>query len=199
MEEIYSLVRDYVNENEMSIIRVMICGYCKSSDADKVKKVEALLKLIPEKEYRPWLNVLLIKLYAQENRLEEMENAINEAFEHKAAITTSGIMKCIITAYFRCNAIENLENFIRRSVFAGWRICHSLFHCKLVMYGSQKNFREMQNVLEEMEDIDVNCNKRTMWIMYKAYSSSGHRSMVLKILGKMFKHGYEIPDDAFPS
>jgi hypothetical protein len=23
--------------------------------------------------------------------------------------------------------------------------------------------------------------------------------MVLKILGKMFKHGYEIPDDAFPS
>ncbi|KAK2402225.1 pentatricopeptide repeat-containing protein [Trifolium repens] len=170
MEEIYSLVRDYVNENEMSIIRVMICGYCKSSDADKVKKVEALLKLIPEKEYRPWLNALLIKLYAQENRLEEMENAINEAFEHKAAITT-----------------------------LGWRICHSLFHCKLVMYGSQNNFREMQNVLEEMEDIDVNCNKRTLWIMYKAYSSSGQRSMVLKILGKMFKHGYEIPDDAFPS
>ncbi|PNX97829.1 pentatricopeptide repeat-containing protein at2g30780-like protein [Trifolium pratense] len=199
MEEIYSLVRDHVNENEMSIIRVMICAYCKSSDADKVNKVEALLKLIPEKEYRPWLNLLMIKLYAQENRLEEMENAINDAFEHKTAITTSGIMKCIIAAYFRCNAIENLENFIRRSVFAEWRICHSLFHCKLVMYGSQKNFREMQNVLEEMGDIDMNCNKRTLWIMYKAYSSTGQRSMVLKILGKMFKHGYEIPDDAFPS
>ncbi|XP_045790264.1 pentatricopeptide repeat-containing protein At2g30780-like [Trifolium pratense] len=199
MEEIYLLIRDHVNENEMPIIRVMICAYCKSSDEDKIKKVRVLLKLIPEKEYRPWLNVLLIKLYAQENRLDEMENAINEAFEHKTAITTSGIMKCIITAYFRCNAIQNLETFVRRSIFAGWRICHSLFHCKLVMYGSQKNFREMQYVLEEMENINVNCNKKTLWIMYKAYSSTGQRSMVLKILGRMFKHGYEIPDHAFPS
>ncbi|CAL5186915.1 unnamed protein product [Lathyrus oleraceus] len=199
MEEIYSLVRDHVNENEMAILRVMICAYCKSSDVDKLKKIEAMLKLIPEKEYRPWLNVLLIKLYARENLLEKMETAINEAFEHRTAVTTTGIIKCIVTAYFRCNAVENLENFIRRSVFSGWRICHSLYHCKLVMYGSQKNLRKIQNVLEEMDDINMNRNKKTLWIMYKAYWNSGQKSMVLKILGQMFKHGYTVPNDAFPS
>ncbi|CAI8587363.1 unnamed protein product [Vicia faba] len=199
MEEIYSLVRDHVNENEMAILRVMICAYCKSSDADRINKVEALLKLIPEEEYRPWLNVLLIKLYARENLLEKMETAINEAFEHKTAVTTASIIKCIVTAYFRLNAIEHLEIFTRRSVFAGWRICHSLYHCKLVMYGSQKDLRKMQNVLEEMDDINMNRNKRTLLIMYKAYWNSGQKSMVLKILGQMFKHGYTVPNDAFPS
>ncbi|CAK8534539.1 unnamed protein product [Lathyrus sativus] len=199
MEEIYSLVRDHVNKNEMAILRVMICAYCKSSDVYKTKKIEAMLKLIPEKEYRPWLNVLLIKLYARENLLEKMETAINEAFEHRTAVTTTGIIKCIVTAYFRCNAIENLENFVTRSVFAGWRICHSLYHCKLVMYSSQKNLGKILNVLEEMDDINMNRNKQTLWIMYKAYCNSGQKAMVLKILGQMFKHGYTVPNDAFPS
>ncbi|AES99047.2 PPR containing plant protein [Medicago truncatula] len=197
MEKIYSLVKD--NVNDIPIIRVMICAYCKSSDADKMNKVKALLKLIPEKEYRPWLNVLLIKLYAEENCLEEMDNAINEAFKRRTVVTTMGIMRCIITAYFRNNAIESLEKFTIRSVLAGWRMCYSLYHSKLVMYGSQKNLREMQNVLEEMDSVNMQRTKKTLWIMYKAYWSCGQRSLVLKILGQMFKHGHEVPIDAFPS
>lgn len=35
--------------------------------------------------------------------------------------------------------------------------------------------------------------------MYKAYLNSGQRAMVSKIVGQMFKHGYEVPLDAFPS
>ena len=177
----------------------MIWAYCKSSDADKVNKVKALLKLIPEKEYRPWLNVLLIKLYAHENCLEEMDNAINEAFEYETTVTTTGIMRSIIIAYFWSNAIEGLEKLTRHSVFAGWRIGYSLYHSKLVMYGSQKNLSEMQNVLEEMDSVNMHRTKKTLWIMYKAYWSCGQRSLVLKILGQMFKHGHEVPVDAFPS
>lgn len=199
MEETYSLVRNHVNENESSLIRCMICAYCKSSEADRIKKVEVLLKFIPEEEYRPWLNVLLIRLYAQEDWLEEMENAINEAFEHQTPVTTAGIMKCIIAAYFRCNAVERLEIFVRRAECAGWRICRSLYHCMLVMYASEKRFDKMQSVLNEMDSVKFDCTKRTFWILYKANLSCGQRSVVLKILGQMFKHGYEVPLDAFPS
>lgn len=199
MEEVYSLVRDHVNENEMELIRTMICAYCKSSDVDRMKKIEALLKLIPEEDYRPWLNVLLIKLYADEGWLEAMEKAINEAFKHGTPVTTQRIMKCIITTYFRHNSLEKLEDFVRRAAFAGWRVCQSLYHCKMVMYGSQKNLKEMQNVLQEMNNVNINCNKKTLWIMYKAYWKCDQKYMVLKILGQMFKQGYEVPNDAFLS
>ncbi|KAJ1391625.1 Tetratricopeptide-like helical domain superfamily [Sesbania bispinosa] len=199
MEEIYSLVRDHVNKKEIPLIRTMICAYCRCSEADRVKRIEELLKLIPEEDYRPWLNVLLIKLYAQEDWLEEMEIAINEAFEHRTHVITAGIMRCIIATYFRCNALEKLEFFVRRAEIAGWRICRSLYHCKLVMYGSGKQFNEMNNVLEEMNGANLAENKKTLWIMYKAYLSCGQRSMVLKILGQMFKHGYEVPLEAFPT
>ena len=199
MEEMYSLVRDHVNENEIPLIRCMICAYCRSSDSDKVKKIELLLKFIPEKEYRPWLNVLMIKLYAKEDLLEKMENAINEAFEHGTSIRTKIIMRCIIATYYRCNAVEKLENFVRRAEISGWSTCRSLYHCKLVMYGSQKPLHELYRVLEEMENVKLACTKKTLWIMHKAYTNRGQSSMVLKTLGLMFKHGYQFPLDAFPS
>ncbi|MED6130465.1 hypothetical protein PIB30_000965 [Stylosanthes scabra] len=199
MEEMYSIVRDHVNENEIPLIRAMICAYCKSSDSDRVKKVEGLLKFLPQDHYRPWLNALLIRLYAQEDWLEKMENAINEAFEHRTPIATMGIMKCITATYFRCNAIEGLETFVKRAECAGWRLCRSLYHCKLALYGSQNRIDEMHYVLDEMESVNVYCTKKTLWIMYKAYLNHGQRSMVLKILGQMFKHGYEVPLEAFPS
>ena len=197
MEEIYSFITDRVDIKEISLIRCMICAYSRSSDADRLKKIELLLKFIPGKEYRPWLNVLLIKLYAKEDWLEKMENAINEAFEHGTSITTKGILRCIVATYYRYNAVEKLENFVRRAEISGWSICRSAYHCKLVMYGSQLPL--MHNVLEEMEMVNLECTKKTLWIMYKAYMRNGQSSMVLKTLGQMFKHGYEVPLSAFPS
>lgn len=199
MEEIYSLVRDHVNKKEIHLIKSMICAYCKSSAADRVMKVEGLLELIPEDDYSPWLNVWLIKLYAREDMLPEMENAINEAFEHKTSVVTVGIMRCIIATYFRCNAVEKLDIFVRRAESAGWKSCRSLYHCKMAMHGLLKQFEEMQYVLREMDDVKLYSTKKTLWIMYKAYLNSGQRAMVSKIVGQMFKHGYEVPLDAFPS
>nr|KYP70648.1 Pentatricopeptide repeat-containing protein At2g30780 family [Cajanus cajan] len=199
MEEMYSLVSDHVNENGFKLISCMICAYSKSSEVDRLEKIEALMKFIPKEDYRPWLNVLLIKLYAKEDCLEKMENAINEAFQHGTSITTNSIMRCIIATYFRCNAVEKLESFVRRAEISGWVICRSLYHCKLVMYGSQGPLIAMHNVLQEMENVKLDCTKKTLWIMYKAYMSRGQGSMVLKTLGQMFKHGYEVPLGAFPS
>ncbi|KAF7818268.1 pentatricopeptide repeat-containing protein [Senna tora] len=194
MEETYLLVRDHVNEKKSSLIRCMICAYCGSSSPDRVKKIEELLKLIPERSYRPWLTTLLIKFYAKEDMLEEMENAINEAFEHKVTVKSLAILRSILATYFRKNLLDRLENFVRNAEDFDWKLCRSMYHCKMIMYGSQNFLKEMESVPNEMENVNIRSTKKTLLIMYKAYVSCGQRSKVEKILGLMCKHGYEFPD-----
>ncbi|XP_068663216.1 pentatricopeptide repeat-containing protein At2g30780-like isoform X2 [Aristolochia californica] len=196
MEATYELVRDHVNEKCIPLIRSMICAYCKSSDGDRAKKIEVLLKLIPEDEYRPWLNALLIRLYAQEDLVEQMENNIDIALQRNTSLVTLNVMRAIVASYFRCNALDKLIWFVKHAEYAGWRLCRSLYHCKMVMYGCQDRFEEMEDVLGEMINSRFCPTKKTFLIMYKAYLKGGQDSKVKRLLGLMFKQGYGIPVDA---
>ncbi|KAJ6821420.1 putative LRR receptor-like serine/threonine-protein kinase [Iris pallida] len=197
MEETYELVRELVSNHEVHLVRVMICAYCKSSHPDRIKKVEALAKFIPEEEYRPWLNVLMIRVYAQEGLIESMDHFISQAFTRDTMVTTSGIMRSIISGYFQCGAVDRLAMFVRKAEQAGWRICRSLYHCKMVMYGRHNRLEEMHGVLDEMEVYKLNPTKKTYLIMFKAYLKFGRRFEAESVLGMMWKHGFGSPEDAF--
>ncbi|XP_021764614.1 pentatricopeptide repeat-containing protein At2g30780-like [Chenopodium quinoa] len=192
MEEMYELGEQHVVKDDLSVIRTMICSYCKCPSANRVRRIDELIRLIPKDEYRPWLNVLLINVYADERLVEKMENFINIALDQHTAVNTVRVMRAIITAYYHSNAVDKLTNFVKRSESAGWRICRSLYHCKMVMFGSQNRLEEMENVLTEMEKINIDPSKKTWAIMIKAYSKWDSRYKLDQVKGLMCKYGYGI-------
>ncbi|KAM0007778.1 putative pentatricopeptide repeat-containing protein PPR5 [Helianthus debilis subsp. tardiflorus] len=195
MEEIYNMVGPHIHENHTTLIRAMICAYCKIPYRNRVKRIEELIRLIPENEYRPWLNVLLIRVYAEEDMLDQMDKSINEAFEHNTSVNTVRIMRTILSTYIRNNAVDKLARFVTHAGDSGWRICRSLYHGLLWMFASQKRIEEMEQVLVEMERFNYGWSKRTFYILYKAYSEheEEYRHKLYRVLGLMCKHGYDIP------
>ncbi|KAI3899557.1 hypothetical protein MKW92_041730 [Papaver armeniacum] len=136
MESIYELVKDHVNEKDVVLVRTMI--------------IEALMKIIPEEDYRAWLHVKLINVYAQENLIKRMQSYINDAFNRNTRVVTKNVMLAIITTFFRCNAVEELAKFVKQAESARWRICRSLYHCKMGAYTDYGQRTKVEQVVGAM-------------------------------------------------
>nr|XP_043623062.1 pentatricopeptide repeat-containing protein At2g30780 [Erigeron canadensis] len=196
MEEIYNMVGSHIREKNTALIRAMICAYSKSPYANRVKRIKELMRLIPDNEYRPWLNVILIKVYADEGLVDQMESSIEEAFDHNTRVNTVQTMRAITTAYFRENAVDQLAKFVTRAGNSGWKVCRSLYHGLLMMLSSQKRFEEMEQVLDEMKRFNFGCSKRTFVILHRAFleeQQEGHRHKLFRLLASICKHGYGVP------
>lgn len=193
MEQAYERACKLDRKVDIVHIRAMLCAYCKFYHVGRIQKIEDLLKQLGPDDYRPWLNVLLIKVYAQEGLVEGMEQRISEALEHNTIVTSMKVMRSIICSYFKYDAVDKLEHFVQRAEEAGWKLCRSLYHCKMVMYGKHHRLQEMHGVLDEMECFKFHRTKKTFWIMYKAYVSCERRTEANTILGMMWKHGFGFP------
>ncbi|KAJ4805146.1 Pentatricopeptide repeat-containing protein [Rhynchospora pubera] len=195
MENTYKIVSKQVKRVDAVFIRAMICAYCKIKHPKRLQRIEELLEYIADAEYRPWLHVLLIRVYAQEGLVEVMKRLIDEAFSRKTTVTTSGTMRSIITCYFHCGDVDQLAGFLRSAERAGWKLCRSVFHCKMLMYGMHNRLKEMHDVLDEMKRFRLDPTKKTLSIIYKVYFNMGRRLEVNTVVGMMFKFGVVSPTD----
>ncbi|TVU19065.1 hypothetical protein EJB05_35194, partial [Eragrostis curvula] len=143
MESAYERALKHAGKVDIVHIRAMICAYCKSEHVDRIQKIEELLQRLGPDDYRPWLNVLLIRVYAQEGLVDAMEQRIAEALDRNSIVTTAKVMRSIISSYFKCDAVDKLANFVRQAEESGWKLCRSLYHCKMVMYGKHHRLEEM--------------------------------------------------------
>ncbi|CAL4900723.1 unnamed protein product [Urochloa decumbens] len=193
MEQAYERAYKHAGKVDIVHIRAMLCAYCKFDHVDRIQKIEELLQRLGPHDYRPWLYVLLIRVYAQEGLVEGMELRIAEALERNVIVTTVQVMRSIISSYFQCDAVDKLAHFVQQAEEAGWKLCRSLYHCKMVMYGKHQRLEEMHRVLDEMECFKFDKTKKTFWIMHKAYVSCGRRTEANSILGMMWKHGFGLP------
>ncbi|KAI3816650.1 hypothetical protein L1987_16353 [Smallanthus sonchifolius] len=167
MEQIYNIVGPHVREKNITLIRAMICAYCKFPYRNRVKRIKELMRLIPENEYRPWLNVLLIRVYAEEDLVDQMDKSIDEAFEHNTSVNTVRIMRTITSTYIRHNAVDKLAKFLTRAGDSGWRMCRGLYHELMWVFATHKRLEEMEEVLVEMERLNHGCSKRTFLILLR--------------------------------
>ncbi|KAJ3688385.1 hypothetical protein LUZ61_017549 [Rhynchospora tenuis] len=195
MEETYKVVLNQVKQVNPVFIRAMICAYCKSKHPKRVERIEELLEYITDAEYRRWLHVLLIRFYAREGMVEVMKRLIGEAFSRKTTVTTSGTMRSIVTSYFHCGDVDQLAGFLRSAERAGWKLCRSLFHCKMLMFGMHNRLEEMHDVLDEMESLRFDRTKKTFSIMHKVYCNMGRRLEANTVVGLMLKLGLVSPTD----
>ncbi|CAL9237345.1 unnamed protein product [Arabidopsis halleri] len=193
MEDMYQAVKRHVDRNEIKLIESMICAYYRSSHKDRIRKIKTLSKLIPKKSYKPWLYVLFIQVYAQDDNLHAMENFIDQAISKGLQIETDGIMRSIVASYFRCNAADKLAKFMQRANSAGWKMSRSMFHGLMIMYGSQKRFKEMEDVLSEMESFNISRSKKTLCILHRVYAAAhGQEHKVNQVAGMMLKNGHDL-------
>lgn len=196
MEDAFNHLGEPIRQKDVPIVRAMVCAYSRSTGTDKITKMENLLQLIPEEDYRPWLDVLLIRAYAHEDSVKRMEHSISRALERKTTITTVSVARSVTSAYFRHDAIERLEVFVKQAKAAGWKLCRSLYHARMVMYGYQTRLNQMENVLEEMKSSHFRPTKKTFLILYKTYIKFGMEAEIKWTLKRMDEAGFPLPEDS---
>ncbi|XP_066366703.1 pentatricopeptide repeat-containing protein At2g30780-like isoform X6 [Miscanthus floridulus] len=152
-------------------------------------------------------HMLMLRGYAHAGRIYKMEQAYERACKlvRKVDIVHIRAMLCAYCKFYHEGLVEGMELHISEALErntivntmkaeeAGWKLCRSLYHCKMVMYGKHHRLEEMHGVLDEMECFKIDQTKKTFWIMYKAYVSCGRRTEANTILGMMWKHGFGLP------
>lgn len=196
MEDAFKHLGEPICQKDVPIVRAMVCAFCKSTGTDKIEKMENLIQLIPEEDYRPWLDVILIRAYAHADSVKRMEHSISRALERKTTITTVSVARSVTSTYFRHDAIERLEAFVKQAKAAGWKLCRSLYHARMVMHGYQNRLNQMEDVLEEMKSSHFRPTKKTFLILYKAYMKFGMEAEIKWTLKRMDEAGFPLPEDS---
>lgn len=196
MEKMYKLVKEDVHTRERSLIWAMICAYGNVRGQSSLKKIEELVGLVRAEEYFPHLQVFLIKVYAKEGSIDEMERLIVNACRNNTVISSISVMKTILSVYFKFGDVDRLDFFIKQAEKAGWSLCKDLYQCKMIFYSRLGRLREMCSEVDKMDLYWPVRDRNTLKILYKGFSNAGRRLEMNMVIGLMYKYGFQFPRGA---
>lgn len=196
MEKLYKLVKEEVHAKQRSLIRAMICAYSKVRGESSLRKIEELVRLIRAEEYFPRDHVVLIKFYAKEGSIDEMERLIVDAYKRNIVIRSLHVMRTILAVYYKGGDVDRLDHFIKQAEKAGWSLCKDLYRCKMVLYSRLGRLREMCCVFDKMDSYWPMRDRYTLKVLYKGFSNAGRRLEMDMVIGLMFKYGFQFPREA---
>ncbi|KAF3330360.1 pentatricopeptide repeat-containing protein [Carex littledalei] len=194
MEKLYKLVKEHAQQR--SLIWAMICAYSKVRGESSLRKIEELVRLIRAKEYFPHEHVVLIKFYAKEGSIDEMERLIVDAYKRNIVIRSVDVMRTIAAVYYKGGDVNRLDHFIKQAEKAGWSLCKDLYRCKMVLYSRLGRLREMCCVVDKMDSYWPMRDRYTLKVLYKGFSNAGRRLEMDMVIGLMFKCGFQFPREA---
>ncbi|XP_078179242.1 pentatricopeptide repeat-containing protein At2g30780-like isoform X2 [Carex rostrata] len=196
MEKLYKLVKEEVHAQQRSLIQAMICAYSKVRGESRLKKIEELVRLIRAEEYFPHDHVVLIKFYAKEGSIDEMERLIVDAYKRNIVIRSVRVMRIILAVYYKGGDVDRLDHFIKQAEKAGWSLCKDLYRCKMILYSRLGRLREMCCAVDKMDSYWPMRDRYTLKVLYKGFSNAGRRLEMDMVIGLMFKYGFQFPREA---
>lgn len=192
MEEVYKEMQKRKISLKHATAEVMVAAYRQARDFQKMEKIIFAVK---SQRFRSKMTKCMLKSYAFNDQLHDMEALVHEAMKTKELSFSSRLAAVVIEAFFKKKAYEKIDIFLEGADACGWIISRSLYNKLIYLNGKAGFFDKMENYFNRMLDSGCLPNERTFKYLLSAYQTSNMKEKASWVLHRMKCAGFCVCKD----